>query len=260
MATAKKTPAKELTRKPATKTTARKPATKALAYPIRPRDTEMMEEYGQVEDSQVPRSNLTMYSDKPVLDNQDLFVPKLRLAQGLTAEVQAGEAKPGQWLVLGATPAEAVTIVPLGMAKRRELRDPDTRSVACRSGDAAVGIGNPGGNCIDCPLGHWTPASAKRGQSSGRNLPPQCTFIYSYMVYVIDSGKMAILELAKTGELAGRMLNTMLVQGGFGTFGVKLTSTAKQGPKGTFYAPAVAASAVKADYIKKALAEYTAVR
>jgi hypothetical protein len=190
-----------------------------------------------------------VYSDAPQFDNADLFIPKLRLAQGLTAEVQSGDAKPGQWLVLGAAPAESVTIVPMGMTKRREYRDSETRMVLCRSGDAVTGVGKPGGPCVDCPLGHWT-ANTKKGATN--NLAPGCTFIYSYMVYVVESRKMAILELAKTGELAARMLNTMLVQGGFGTFGVRLTSTPKQGPRGTYYAPSVTGATVKADELKRA--------
>lgn len=237
-------------------TKAIQPAPKKAAS-VKPHDMDMIE---SSEDLGVSKSNLSVYSDKPMFDNTDLFIPKLRLAQGLTQEVQAGEARPGQWLVLGAVPMETVTIVPIGMARRRELRDAGTRSVICRSSDAVNGIGVPGGYCVECPLGQWSPAPVKKGQAAGPNQAPVCTFIYSYMVFVVESKKMAIMELSRTGELAGRMLNTMIVQSGFGNFGVKLSATSKQGPKGTFYAPSVSAASVSTEVLKTAMAEASAVR
>lgn len=229
------------------------------ALAVRPRDAEMLEVIDDGGEVAIQRSNLSVYSDAPSLDSSDLFIPKLRLAQGLSTEVQSGEAKPGQWLLLGAVPAASATVVIMGMAKRRELRD-GTRAVLCRSADSLTGIGDPGGDCGVCEFSHWQPAPVKKGQAAGPNKPPQCTFIYSYMVFVIESKKMAILEFSRTGELAARMINTMLVQSGFGNFAVKLTSTSKQGPQGLYYSPAVAATTAKPEDLKRAMAEAKTVK
>jgi hypothetical protein len=234
-------------------------ASKSTALVVRARDTEMIEVVDEGE-ALVPRSNLSVYSDHPTLDGSDLFIPKLRLAQGLTAEVQSGEAKPGQWLLLGMVPVENVTVVPIGMAKRRELREVGSRTVLCRSADAVNGNGEPGGACDTCEFSHWLPAPVKKGQPAGTNMAPKCTFIYSYMVFVVESKKMAILELSRTGELAGRMLNTMIVQSGFGNFAVKLGSTSKKGPQGLYYAPSISATSAKAEDLKRAVAEAKSVK
>ena len=241
----KKAPAKRkpAVRKQSTALTVRKPA----------RYEGMLEE---VEETSVPKSNMSVYSDKPSLDGSDLFIPRLRLAQGLTQEVQDGSAKPGQWLVLGSEPMDEVTVVPVAMTRRRELRDPDTRSVVCRSGDSVTGIGNPGGDCASCPMAEWT-ASAKK---NGKNNAPACSFLYSYMVWVVEAETMAILEFSRTSITTGKMLNTMIVQRGIGTFAVLMSSTAKQGPKGTFYNPTVAMTNVKVDELKRAMNEASSVR
>jgi hypothetical protein len=244
MATAKK----PVRRSPATKT----PAKKNTSTAIQPFNG-MVEE---VEETAVSKNALSVYSDKPLLDGTDLFIPRLRLAQGLTQEVQNGEAKPGQWLILGTEPAAEVTVVPVLMTRRRELRDPDTRTTVCRSGDAITGVGNPGGDCATCPMSMWV-KSTKKG---GKNSAPPCSFLYSYMVYIVEAKTMAILEFSRTSILTGKMLNTMIMQKGIGAFAVRLGAVSKQGPKGTFYSPTISATNVKVEELKRALAEAEAVK
>ena len=229
--------------KPSTALTVRKPA-----------EFEGMLE--EVDETAVPKSSLSVYSDKPLLDGSDLFIPRLRLAQGLTAEVQSGEAKPGQWLVLGTKPMAEVSIVPVAMTRRRELRDPDTRLTVCRSGDGLTGIGNPGGDCSVCPMAQWKQSSKK----GGKNSAPPCSFLYSYMVYIVETKTMAILEFSRTSLLAGKMLNTMIAQKGLGTFAVRLTSIAKQSTMGNFFSPTVSSTNVKVEELKRAIAEAQSVK
>jgi len=211
----------------------------------------------EVEETSVPRNALSVYSDTPVLEGQDLFIPRLRLAQGLTQEVQDGAAKPGQWLILGEKPMSEVSVVPIAMTRRRELRDPDTRTTICRSGDGYTGIGNPGGDCSRCELAQWASSTSKKGK---KNTAPPCTFLYSYMVYVVEANTLAILEFSRTSITSGKMMNTMVAQHGVGTFAVRLTSAQRNGPMGTYYTPTVNQMTVKADILKKALAESTAMR
>lgn len=189
------------------------------------------------DEASVSTSALATYSDTPPLDGTDLFIPRLRLAQGLTQEVQDGTAKPGQWLILGMDPMDKVTIVVTGMTRRREYRDVDTRAVVCRSGDGVTGFGNPGGNCSDCALSHWIQSG--QGAEGGKNSPPPCTFIYSYMVWVEGPKTMAILEFSRTAINTGKMLNTLIAQQGVGKFAVQLGAASKQSAKGTFYNPVI---------------------
>lgn len=221
---------------------------------------DMLEE---VDDTALPQP--MNYTPHPTMDSSDLFIPRLRLAQGLTTEVQNGDAKPGEWLILGEDPMKQVRIVPVGMTKRRELRDPDSRGVLCRSSDAVTGVGNPGGECAQCPMAQWSKprgpssrgrAAAQRGsQRDQKNDPPACSFLYSYMVYLLDLKQVAILEFSRTSISAGKMLNTMIVQRGVGNFAVTLGSVGKTGPRGTFYGPTVAPVSVKPDVLKRALTE-----
>lgn len=207
-----------------------------------PADDMVEESIIDIQEEENANVGLAVYQDRPAMDPSDLFIPKLRLAQGLTAEVQSGEAKPGQWLVLGVEPMDEVNIIPVGMARRRELRDDDTRSVVCKSSDAQHGTGVPGGECALCPMAKWVEVTS--GKNKGKTMPPSCSFIYSYMVYIVETETMAVLEFYRTSITAGKMLNTMIAQNGIGNFAVALTSTGRSGPKGTFYNPSISSSSV----------------
>lgn len=201
-----------------------------------------------------PKSAMTSYSNSPVIDTSDVFIPKLRLAQALTAEVTNGTAKSGQWVVSGEDPMVKPVIVPLLMNRRRELRDSDdNRQVMCRSFDSLKGVGSPGGDCSTCPMAKWT--EGKKGKG---NLPPQCNFIYSYVVYVIDIDQVVILEFSRTSIAAGKMLNTVILQKGLGNFAVQLSSASSKNARGqTFYAPVINGAKVtdKVMAVAKAKAE-----
>ncbi len=198
-----------------------------------------------------PKSAVQTYTAQPPMGSEDLLIPKLRLAQGLTAEVTNGMAKAGQWIVSGEDPMNKPVIIPMLMTRRRELRDDvESRQVSCRSNDAITGVGNPGGDCSSCPMAHWT-ESKKKG---GSNVPPACTFIYSYMVYVVELEQLVVLEFSRTSIPAGKMLNTMLLQKGFGAFGVQLSAASSKAKKGQYYSPVVNGAKVTAEQLKKAQA------
>ncbi len=183
-----------------------------------------------------PVSAISAYSNTPNIDTSDVFIPKLRLAQALTAEVTNGIAKSGQWVVSGEEPMNKPVIVPLLMNRRRELRDPDeNRQVMCRSFDSVKGVGNPGGDCASCPMAKWVEGKKGKGNSA-----PQCNFIYSYVVYVVDLDAVVILEFSRTSIAAGKMLNTIIMQKGLGKFAVQLSSNSSKNGRGqTFYSPVI---------------------
>jgi hypothetical protein len=236
---------------PVRKAPVRRAAPQRAIVPAGHKFDDMIVDGGVDEAATVSKGSLSTYNTSPVLDSQDLFIPRLRLAQGLTAEVQNGEAKPGQWLVLGHEPMQECNIIPVAMTRRRELRDPDSRTTVCRSGDSLNGVGNPGGECALCPEADWSAPNKK----NGKNLPPNCTFFYSYMVYVVEAETLAILEFSRTSITSGKMLNTIIVQHGIGTFAVRLASIKKDGNAGTFYSPVVNQTTAKAEWLKKAQKE-----
>lgn len=176
---------------------------------------------------------LSLYSgQQPEFSREDVMMPFLRLAQGLSAEVQNGVAHPGQWLLQGFDPADTITIVPLMFARMRELRDEDTREVLCFSKDSYQGEGEPGGECAACPLNQW------QGEK-GAKTPPECTFMYAYVTYVVEHDALATLRFQRTSIKAGKMLNTVVAQRGLGRFGVELSSSSQSGRKGTYSIPVI---------------------
>jgi len=184
-----------------------------------------------------PKSAMSAYSNQPVIDSSDVFIPKLRLAQALTAEVTNGTAKSGQWVISGEDPMQKPVIIPLMMNRRRELRETgdDNRQILCRSFDSLRGVGDPGGECAICHMAKWVENKKGKGNSA-----PACTFIYSYVVYVVDVDAVVILEFSRTSIAAGKMLNTMIMQKGLGTFAAQLSSASSKNARNqTFYSPIV---------------------
>lgn len=185
---------------------------------------------------QPQQTAITAYSDQPQFDRSEIVLPRLRIAQGLTSEVQDGSAKPGQILLSGFEPLDEAVVIPLKFARLRELRGEgeDRNTVLCVSNDARFGIGDPGGNCQECPMAEWS-AVTKRGKEI--RVPPKCTFIFSYMVYVTEHKQMAVVEFRKTSERVGRLLNTMVAQRGLRQFAVKLGAEIKRDGNRTFAVP-----------------------
>lgn len=182
---------------------------------------------------------LAAYSAEPVFDRNEIVMPRLRIAQGLTAEVQDGSAHPGQILLSGFEPLDSAILVPLRFARLRELRGEgeERNTVLCTSSDAVVGVGDPGGVCADCPMNEWSEKTS-RGKTS--RVPPKCTFIFSYMVYVHEHNQMAVIEFRRTSERIGRLLNTMVAQRGLANFAFKLGSEVKREGQRTYAVPTIA--------------------
>lgn len=187
-------------------------------------------------DSEAQSTALDIYSGEAQFDADDVFIPRLRLAQGLTKEVQDGTARPGQFLVAGFSPEEDVTLVPVGFTKLREYRNPDDGSeVFCYSKDALTGEGEPGGLCAECPLNKWTPNPDK----PGKNLPPVCKFSYGYLFYSEQHDAITSFRFKGMGINAGKMLNTIVNHHGLRKVVVKLSSEQRSGKAGSYYIPAV---------------------
>ena len=189
---------------------------------------------------------MDLYSRQAEMTPDDVYIPNLRLAQGLTPEVQSGEARPGQWLIVGFDPVPEVTVVPVAFFKRRELRDDATREVKCKSMDSINGVGDPGGVCEVCPMSQWT------GTDETGRKPPACSFSYEYVVFSDTHRCLATLKFAKTALRAGKVLNTVIAQGGLGNIAVRLKADAKQTQRGSFFSPQVVPAKVEAGVLEEA--------
>jgi hypothetical protein len=165
----------------------------------------------------------TQWTETPEFEANEVGFPKLRLAQGLTAEVAEGQAKMGNWLLTGTEPfTEGVTVIPIMFGRTRwKRKNPEDRDspISCQSGDARTGIGDPGGDCKACPFAKWTP-----GGANGKNKPPACTLTYKYAVWVDGAEAIAEVTFQKTSETYAHLINNLVQRYGFGKFAVKLTS------------------------------------
>jgi hypothetical protein len=188
------------------------------------------------------------WTSKPKFEQSDLAFPKLRLAQGTTAEVQKEIAKSGDFLLTGFDAVPSVVIIPLLTAKAREYRNKDdVRQILCSSIDAVTGVGTPGGICADCPKAEWTgPREARR--------PPPCDLVWSYVAYSLQHEQLVVVEFKKTGAPQAKFINTMLENRGPGTFAVNLAAQRKTNSRQqTYFEPVVTVAKVDQDDFQRAM-------
>ena len=187
----------------------------------------------------LPPTNMTSLSMEPDLDASEVALPRLRLAQGLTQEVNEGTAKAGQWVLTGEDPLDAVTVIPLMMGRSRVARDPEDkegRTILCSSDDARTGVGqNPvNGNCAVCPLKDF-----QQDPRTGRSVKPACSLTYRYLVWSIDHGALLEVHFSKTATHAAKYINTFVSTKKLGRFAIQLSSKSTTSNNRTFYVPAV---------------------
>lgn len=163
---------------------------------------------GNDDDDVMPMNSGVVYEERPRFDSSDVFIPKLRLANGLSTEVRKGQARSGQWVLFGHDPKDAVDVIILGAAKRRELRDGSQEAnLLCRSNDSKVGKGNPGGLCARC---QFSRATAPEESADGKYHAPACTLIYSYQAFSLTHNALCLVEFKKTGTAAAKQINTSI--------------------------------------------------
>ncbi len=162
----------------------------------------------------------------PELEQSDLNIPRLRIAQQMSTEVsQHQSAVLGDLLVTGHPPLKTVTLIIVGSTKAREYRQDD--DVLCQSPDGRRGYGTPGIACADCKLKEWGWNEAK-----GKGIPPACTLIYSFLAYSLEHDMVLTVDFKRTSINEGKQLNSLLVsRGGYGKFAVKLGTTTVTSPK-----------------------------
>ncbi len=183
------------------------------------------------------------YSTDPEFDNSDTFLPRLSLGQSLSTAVQDGMARPGDWLLLGQDPVVDVLFVPIAMARKNEMRDPDTREIIRHNQLGDIGQGPADGNCGgNCPYSEWS-----KDEESGKSIPPACQFFYSYIGYSITHGVPVSIDFRKTSLNTGKTLNTFVSQRGMGSFAVLLESKEKMNKRGGKFFVSNVAMATESD-------------
>lgn len=184
------------------------------------------------EDSASPMQ--TMWTQDTDFEDSDLSYPRLRLAQGLTDEVQQGLAKPGNYVLTGFDPVESVTLIPIMRGMSRFRRNPEDRNdILCTSSDAKTGVGEPGGDCRTCQFAKWSAPT----QPGKKGTPPQCTLSREYACWSIEHRTFVTVSFNRTSEAIGQTLNTFLKTRGFGNFGFRLGSKASNQPGRAFHTP-----------------------
>ena len=169
-----------------------------------------------------------VWSDTEEDDEDDqLFLPLLRLASGQSESVKQGEARPGQIYLDGYGVVELpMTVFPMNTSRSRmrsvpiDPDDPNSETkVVCRSANAKFGSGDPGGECASCPF-------RKNG----------CDLTRSYQVFWPDEDMVIQWNLRGTGLRTANQISTIRKQpangGRYGNFGVQITGT-KEGGSGT---------------------------
>lgn len=161
----------------------------------------------------VPQMDATelkeMYGE---MDSTDITIPRIVILQGLSPEVSEGRGKPGEFFIkglernLGATPLEVIVL----LRNKSRIRWQDLQlggGILCRSFDAKVGIGEPGGSCEACKFSQWEVSDENKG---GR---PGCDIYQNLIVVIRNDGEW--LPMAISGNRsklkALKNLNSLLM-------------------------------------------------
>lgn len=136
------------------------------------------------------------------LDAQDITIPRVRLLQATSREVQRGEAKVGtfQNSLTGENYGSKLEFIPFQVFKSRVRFSQKT--ALCISRDAITGIGDPGGDCETCSFSQW----------GSEREAPECSLVYNYLSWLPgrDEELPIAVSLMRTSIPTARKFNTIL--------------------------------------------------
>jgi hypothetical protein len=184
-------------------------------------------------------ADMAAFTDSPELGADEVSLPRLRLGQALTPEVQAGTATQGQWILLGEDPMDNPIVIPLLMKRDYQHFDSEGFVELTCTNDR-------------CPLREWG-----EDPKTGRRVGPACTRVYRYITYVTDTGSLAELQFKKSGEEVARFINTFVGTKGMGRFALKLGYRMKNSPRGPYPFPMVKLAVATAEDYDTARAAVT---
>jgi hypothetical protein len=127
------------------------------------------------------------------LDRQDMTLPRLGLAQALSPQLSESDPKyidglrPGMFFntITREVYGKSVQLVPLLFYKTRILfgamDEGGGGGLRCQSPDNLIGVGDPGGTCIKCPLAQFGKDGSK----------PECLQFFNYAALVVKDSTVS---------------------------------------------------------------------
>lgn len=205
------------------------------------------------------------------LERSDMTLPRLGLCQALSPQCSESDPKYIDGLQKGEffntitreNYGRKVQLTPLLFYKTRILFGPidEGGGLRCQSPDNLIGIGEPGGTCIKCPLSQF--GSARNGEGKGT----ACNQFFNYAALIVNDGtvtpegllvfslKSSALKVAKDWNALIRIRNLDIFAGVY-----EVTSVERKNDVGRWYEPVInpAGNVSKATYDAAKLA-YAAV-
>jgi hypothetical protein len=157
---------------------------------------------------------------KTELDAGDLVMPRVKVVQKMSDEIDQKVAEEGDFFntLTGENYGKALRFIPLLPFKQRVFLVRDEKRAAinaaltgaglgllsegnglkCRSFDMALGRGEPGVACDECPLSQWD-----------GNIPPLCSETYN-VAAMTELGELIILSFVKSSARTGKRVFSML--------------------------------------------------
>lgn len=173
-------------------------------------------------------------------EDEDRKIPRIKVLQGLSELVANGDGKQGQIAMtinghIYADPGEPITVIPLFYWKSRIMFEGvgGDASVICQANDGKIGVGDPGGDCYECPMAKWT-------EDGDERIRPRCNASHNFFVCIpneSDPNRFGIIDFTKTSYSVGtKFLNRVVGnQGLFWGYGYKLGSKKESSGKTTWW-------------------------
>jgi len=189
-----------------------------------------------------------VYTVDATPDLSKMQVPRLRLAQGLTSEVQDRKAQIGQYVLTNFPAEDEVVLVPLAAQSIRVYQPDPKGRPQCFAPTGTHGIGNPGIVCADCALSKWTrdPNDPKRG------IKPPCTEGVAMRAYSTTHGSVVDMQFMGRTISKGQFVQQQGLARGMGQFAIKLTSGRVENQRGSWYEPVLEVAPVPEEHAEMA--------
>jgi hypothetical protein len=199
---------------------------------LKPMDSNLLSKMEGMDDFAVTDGNRVGLED---MDRSDIKIPVLQLLQPLSEAVQEEKGKAGEFYnaTTGESFAEVDTTL-LSLTKTRVRWGDEYRKGAkplCRSFDGNTGVGDPGGNCANCPLKDW----------GDDNTKPECSQGYNWLALNLDNNDVFRYTAISSGIKPTKLFLTDYMKNyskyQLFIYKVKLSSIKEKNDKGTFYIP-----------------------
>ena len=175
---------------------------------------------------------------------ETLIIPRLKLVQKNSVEIDDGIIKPGEIVNsvtkdILAKKDKPLTLIPIKNSESRLLFKPfdDGGGLLCQSFDAIYGKGDPGGECENCPYSKWTE------NKKGEQVAPECTDLTNVFCLVrgYDFPIPLTVSFGRTSKGAGKQLinffyfDAQKAQKSPWNFAYTLSSEFKENVKGNYF-------------------------